>query len=453
MAKTTMVVGVVAAAAVCGAIAWAMMPSTRFAYGVAPIGEGEAILVTRRNEDHATYFWAQLVRRDGTVVWSAETSPVRTDDALGFTGVVADETHVVLLGEHEDKTAVLALDRANGERRWEIELGAGPPNVIADALILDPPRVYVLHDPPDRPPTITALALHDGSTSWSTEIGESQHAAFYGGGVALLAPGRLAVAGSFSDPGIELDGERGVVAGPLPMHRIGCETPTALVGFADDDTVRLPRPGAEGEVGPQRLSLRGARGAYGGPCGERDGDAIVVALDHDDRIMPLRIDPSSGTPRWLLDLGDGVLGESVSRDGRLPRLLPVVVSRSHPEGRRTVVVDLDTGEILGEHAHEDDRMVFVTADRAFVMGLFSPTVFALDPVTGALAWAGRFEGTIGDEVRVQDFRFGELWLTGRGRGRPDALSWAVLDLASASVTARHGEVVVTDVGALGWAGR
>jgi outer membrane protein assembly factor BamB len=452
MAKTTMVVGVVAAAAVCGAIAWAMIPSTRFAYGVAPIGEGEAILVTRRNEDHATYFWAQLVRRDGAVVWSAETSPVRADDALGFTGVVADETQVVLLGEREDKTAVLALERATGDRRWEVELGAGPPSVIADTLILDPPRVYALHDPPDGPPTITALSLHDGSTSWSFEIDDAQHAAFYGGGVALFAPGRLAVAGSFSDPGIELDGERGVVTGPLPMHRIGCETPTALVGFADDVAVRMQRPGPQGEVEPQRLSLRGARGASGGPCGERADDVVVVALDHGDRILPLRIDPSSGAARWMLDLGEGVVGDSVSRDGGLPRLLPIVVSRTHRDDRRTVVVDLDTGEILGEHAHEDDRMVFVTADRAFVMGLSSPTVFALDPSTGALAWAGRFDGTIGDEARVQDFRFGELWLTGRGWGRPDALSWVVLDLASASVTAQHGEVAVTDVTASGWGG-
>jgi hypothetical protein len=433
----------------------AVVPATRFIYGLAPIGADEAILLTRRNEDDATYFWAQLSRGDGTVAWSTELSPFETYEALGFSGIAASDDRVVLLGTLGSTTTALGLDRATGEQLWQTEISAGLAEDIGTVLILDGPRVYALHGLIGRPPsTITALALADGSVLWTLDLAAS----FPGADmfqVASLGPDRLVITHS-EGVGAELDGATGALRGPLPLRRITCETRHGIIGSDGSNVVVLSTPkSTDSKVSAQVVDLGGAgRPSREGPCGERDGDVIVGLSDPaDDRAVIVRLDPVAGSVRWRLRLEADWSTEVVSADGTLPQFLAVVVHGDDPTGEsstRTIVVDLDAGAIVSQHPHDDHLVAFVTGERAYVMAVFRATVFALDPKTGGLASATRFAGTGGNDVRREDLRFGRLWLFGLGFGKPSALSWGTFDLASGAVSRVSGEVEPSDVTSSGW---
>lgn len=82
--KKLLVLGLALAALAVGAylVVDALAPPTRFSYGVYPVSEREAILLTRRNEDDATSFWVQLVSDDGALRWVHETTPLEVEEAL-----------------------------------------------------------------------------------------------------------------------------------------------------------------------------------------------------------------------------------------------------------------------------------------------------------------------------------------------------------------------------------
>lgn len=440
-------------------LVWVLTPATRFVYGIAPIDRDEAVLLTRRNEDDATHFWVQLVREDGAVVWSTETSPLAVRDALGFSGVAASDGRVVLLGERDQATVVLALGRSGGERLWEREVSSAPQHRIGPMLVLDGPRVYALHDHVvgDRSiETITALALEDGEVLWTLAAPhpEVQSRRL---DVALRGPGRLVMTNWTTDETIELDGQTGEARRSLPMRSQGCSTPRGIVGYDPRKLVWLPGPVAGGQEASPRVVELGpdVRPSLDGPCGERGDDLVIGAALGDRDIGLVRVGSEDGTVRWTLPLGDWSFQRSTSLDGRLPRFLPVGVYGTQVEGGplldEVVVVDLDQGTIVSRNRVDDHRVAFATAERAYVMGTFSHVLVALDPATGAIASATRFPGTTGNDVHDEDYRFGRLWLFGMGWGRPAELSWAAVDLEGGEPPRVHGEIVAVDVTASGWA--
>lgn len=433
----------------------ALTPATRFIYGWAPVGPDEALLLTRRNENDATYFWVQLVKDDGNVAWSREVTPFETSEALGFTSVAASADQIVLLGERGGTTVVKALARGDGEPQWETALAQGESLYIGPQLIIDGLRVYVLHDVgagEQRDETLTALALSDGAVLWTLAPSLQKYGRMLR--FALLEPGRLLVSGASADGAVEYDGVTGRVVRTLPLDPI-CETPRTIIGRRNGALVVMPRVGREAE--PVHLT-GAARVRASGLCGERGDDVIIGQATGDDFAIGLaRVDGRSGEVRWQLDLGRWIVGEAVQGNGQLPRFLPLVVFGSQvadgPILTQVVIVDLDTGSIVSRNPVSEHMRPFVTAGRGYVMAPFARVMFALDPETGALASATRLDGTSDNDVRAEDFRFGRLWLAGRNWGGPSELGWAVLDLESARPLHLHGGLSAVDVTARGWAQR
>jgi len=429
----------------------ALLPATRFIYGLAPVGLNEALLLTRRNESDATYFWAQLVKDDGSVAWSREVTPLHTREALGFTGVAASADRIVLLGEREGTTVVKALARGDGEPQWETALAQGESNHIGPMLIIDGPRVYALHGIGEqRYETLTALALSDGAVLWTLDPAVEKHRPRLH--FALIEPGRLLVSDASATGAVEYDGATGRVVRTLPLHS-KCDTPRTIIGDRIGAVVVMPRAGRA--VEPVHLTGAG-RGALTGPCGERGDDVIIGQStgDGSTNIGLARVDGRSGDVRWRLDFGRRMFGEAIRGNGQLPRFLPLVVFGSEladgPILTQVVVVDLDAGSIVSRNPVSEHMLPFVTAGRGYVMAPFARVMFALDPETGALASATRLDGTSGNDVRAEDFRFGRLWLIGKNFGRPSELGWAVLDLESARPLHLNGGLGAVDVTARGW---
>lgn len=443
-----------------------LTPDTRFAYGVAPLARDQAVLLTRRNEDDATYFWVERVGSDGSVAWTTELSPIEAADALGFSGVAATDTQVLLLGERRGlttgDTVVMSLSRDSGSREWEITVADTPPRRIGPMLIVDPPRLYVIHervlDAERREDAITALALADGKLLWRLEPPADAPLVMQRE-VALRGPGRLLTT---SPTGlVELDGATGATREAFPFNWLRCGTPMGIVASDGRKLAFLPRVAETGgDHGADARTLEldpGWRDAIEGPCGMRGDDLVVGTMHTSGGIGLTRLDPTTGATRWLLDLGPWLYDLGTTANGRLPRFVPLVVFGTQVQGglmeNQVVVVDLDQGTIVDRHPVRDHMRPLVTADRAYVMGLFIGTLFALDPATGKLARATHLGGLDTSDFRAEDYRFGTLWLTGTGWGGPADLAWLVFDLETGSPVRVNGKVTLEDVTASGWSAR
>jgi len=192
-----------------------------------------------------------------------------------------------------------------------------------------------------------------------------------------------------------------------------------------------------------------------GPSGARGGDVVVaVAPGEGLEVGLVRVDPSSGVVRWKLTLGQWLFDDFTSADGRLPRQVAVVPFGSQtehgPMPHEVVVVDLDAGAITSRNRVDSGWSPFVTPEGAYLLSTSRPTVLALDPATGALASASSVRPTSRNEARVEDFRFGRLWLMGMGWGGPSELGRAVIDLDHSKPLYANGEVEVQDVSDRGW---
>lgn len=75
------------------------------------------------------------------------------------------------------------------------------------------------------------------------------------------------------------------------------------------------------------------------------------------------------------------------------------------------------------------------------------TLVALDPETGAIARATSFPPAflVANELPVQDFRFGQLWVAAEHYARPAALPYAVVDLTTDAVTHTGGDMRPRDM--------
>jgi outer membrane protein assembly factor BamB len=449
-----LVAGILAATLV-----WWLIPAERFTYGVAPIGRDEAMLLTRRNESDRTQFWAQLVRTDGETAWTAEISPIETAEALGFSGIAANQDRVLLLGRREGTTVVMALDRETGDELWETVVPSATLERIGPMLLVDGPRVYAIHQEGDsRSETITALALDDGAILWRLGPRDGSVDRLH---VELLAPARLVVTGR-GPAGLELDGATGKVWRSLPFDRLLCTVPRGIVGREKARrVVLLQRPASDGQEATASTARLGADMrivSRDGPCGERGGDLIIGAQSDDHNALSIvRIDADSGAVLWILPLGNRAFGAPVvTLDGRLPRFMPVsAFDRNEARGpirEEIVVVDLDRGAVRARYRTDENWQAFVTGDRAYAMSSFlRATVVALDPATGAVARVTRLDGVDRIYLRWQHLRFGHLWLSGRmGWARPSELDWAAMDLTTGRPVHLNGDVVATDLTTAGW---
>jgi outer membrane protein assembly factor BamB len=430
--------GAIVAAIGAAIVAWGFMVPTRFIYGVVAAGPGEALLLTRRNEDRATYFWLERVDLAGHR-WTAALTPLEPDESLGFSSVAVDDDRVVLLGVQPDGDVAAALDRATGDRLWTTTLPAAPStdSRIGPTVVFDGPRVVLVRGirGADAPAIqIDVLAVADGGLLWS-------HAPGSDGDVQRIAADRLLVT-SRGEDAVVLAGDTGAVVARVPGAWVRCPLPAgALLSGRDGITV-------VGADAPRRLAADPQWRPAGGPCGARDGDLVVAGRRaSDDAAVLVRLDPVTGAARWQVDLGQQQLEETLSLDGRLPRFLPVTMFGGDAAGvvNALAIVDLDAGTVIRQAVVQEHTAVVVTGERAWMWAPFRGVLVGFDPATGAFAALTRFKGTYSSDLTRDDLRFGELWLYGMDWGGPGALPWVSVDLADARAPRLSGTVVIEAV--------
>lgn len=457
----------VALAGLVGTATWVVfVPTPRFIYGVAPLGADSALLLTRHNNDTAR-FWVQRVQADGTIAWSVEQTPFHTDESLGNTAVLATDSLILLLGQtgetdplsqnFGDQIAVRAVSPTTGALQWETALGVGELYSAGPAFFWDGPRVYVLH--PHRVgegtiETVTALDLADGQILWTLPPATG----FRLLQLTLVAPARLLLAG-VDGRAVELDGTTGQEVASHALHRISCATPDQIIANLQGDLVLMARASVDEAHAPTVLpaDLVGpdTRFAPSSLCGAYQSDVVHGITRNLSEVGLARVDPVSGAVRWQVWLpGSRIFDETLTADGRLPRFVPVTVYGNRapdaPIERDVAVVDLETGNIVWTRAVTERFTTFVTAERAFAYAAYARALVALDASTGQVAQRWRVVGLGANDLAVQDFRDGRLWLTGWEYARPNALPWAVFDLATASPFYLNGEVDILQVAPTAW---
>ncbi|MGB1274752.1 MAG: PQQ-binding-like beta-propeller repeat protein, partial [Nannocystaceae bacterium] len=340
---------------------WLAKPKTRFTYGLQPVSQHSAILLTRHNSRDATYFWVEHVADDGKLLWSREVSPFRPADALEFSGIAATEDRVVLLGKGPDGTGkAMALATTTGELLWETVLGSDPFSArIGRMLILDNSRVYVFFDQivdeEEVVNSVCAVSLSNGQVLWSRTIEDASP----GYKPIVLAPDRLVVPKS-NHQYTEVDGATGKELRDLPIERVGCEIPEGLLGYAGQELIPISRAGV-----PTHIALPDkAHGTWRGPCGvhrtPEASDDYVIGIQGKTASM-IKFPASGGSPVWQLDLGTTNFEDSASQMGVLPRFLPVIVTTA--EGNDVLVVDLDRGNLVSREPIPLGSSVFVGPER------------------------------------------------------------------------------------------
>lgn len=419
-----------------------LVPDERFIFGVAAAGPTEALLLTRRNEDHSTAFWIEHVDLAGQLRWSVELSPLKPRDALGFTSVAAADDRIVVLGLRGNDEVALALDRTSGKRLWETVLPGAHETTgrIGPMVLIDGPRVYLVRETKsggglaDR---VDALSLADGATLWAFEPDK-------GADVYLLGPDRLLVSSMHGGASV-LAGATGEVSQEIELTRVLCSVPEGLLATHVDRALIVPtaadRPVWHTEPDPKWQ-------VWDGPCGARGEDLVLGVRDHvRDSTGLARIDRKTGLPRWQIDLGIVQSNPILTLDGRLPRFLPVYVYGSHGEGpivNEIAIVDLDAGVVMKRATIVDHVEVLATAERAWLWFRFKNTLAGLDPATGLLTSATHFAGLSGADIRHDDLQFGALWLHGMGWDRPAALPWMAVDLGTGEVLRTAASIVPRD---------
>jgi hypothetical protein len=417
-----------------------LRPSPRFTLGVLAVGPGEALLVTRHNETHGTRGWIEHVDAGGALRWSAEVTPLEVHEALGFSSVAATGELIVALARGPDGDVVLALDRVSGARQWSTTLPAIPRSgtPIGPTVLLDGPRVVLVRETAADGTVgavirLDAVALADGAHLWHHEPGDD-------GDVLLIAPDRLLV--TTRDRSSVLDGAGQVVASPS-VWRVMCPLPTGVLASGGRQLVVLSSaPARELPLAPeQRITT--------GPCGDRDGDLVVTTQTGDLGGPAIgRLASDTGVARWpATPFADRLFEPVVAIEGRLPRFLPFTLYGRDADGpllREFAVLDLDTGTVVARGPLDETADAIVSAGRGWLSLRFRGVIVGFDPATGAYASATRLTGLRFDDARVEDVRFGELWLYGVEAARPDALPWAHVDLASGAVTHIHGAVGSSD---------
>lgn len=420
----------------------AFVPVERFILGVAAAGPTEALLLTRRNEDHSTRFWLEHVDVAGELRWSAELSPLEPWDTLGFTSVAAADDRVIVLGMRGADMVALALDRTSGRHLWETVLPRTPSTSgrIGPTVLIDGPRVYLVRESlfiaglADR---VDALSLADGATLWTSEPDLAAH-------VHLLAPDRLLINPMGKAASVR-SGATGEVVTRLELTHVVCAIPDGLLASHSGRPMLVP---AAADQPLWRAGPDAPWHIWSGPCGVRGEDPVLPVRfggGPNDSTGLVRIDRQTGLPRWQIDLGQTQPYELLTLDGRLPRFLPVSSSSARGGAlNELVIVDLDAGVVVRRAEIADHIEVVATAERAWLWLQFKNTLAGLDPATGLLTSATAFDGLSSPNIRREDLQFGALWLHGAGLARPAALPWAAVDLATSEVLRTAASIVPRD---------
>lgn len=432
-----LVVSVVAAVA--GALLW-LRPTPRFIQGQLAIGPGEALLLTRHNESRGSRAWIDRVDAGGALRWSAELTPLEVNEALGFTGLAANDELIVALARGPDGDVVVGLDLATGARRWQSTLPPVPRSdtPIGTSVLLDGPRAVLVRvvaadGTVGATLRLDAVALADGAHLWHHDPGDD-------GDVRRLAPDRLLVTPRDQSARV-LDGATGLVVESPTISRVLCPLPNGVLAAAIGQMVVLPSTPAS------VLPVEAMLGPTEGPCGDRDGD-LVVTLNRSDAsgAAVVRRAADTGQPRWPAALSGRLFNPMVAIDGRLPRFLPLTMFGDDGNDallREFAVLDLDTGDVVARGPLDETAAIVVSAHRGWLWLRFRGVLVGFDPTTGAYASATRVADTRPDDIRHEDVRFHGLWLHGEQTARPGALPWAHVDLATGFLTT-HGSITTSD---------
>ena len=435
-----------------GAVAfWALRPKTRFVTAVAPIGPKQAVLVTRRNEDHATWHWLQLEDADGTVRWSVDTGTHGVLASLDEAAVAATKRRVYALlvpggvGDGPDEVRLLALDRATGRRLWDVvadpHAGTGRVSPDSPAVLVDRRRVYVALGT-TRTGRIDAFARGTGKHLWTRAIDRG-----FRGAARFVDPGHLLLT-SYLGETLSLDRKTGAVdghthhwfLGDVPGGLAFTDLVSVIVRHPDGHDTRYPvAKGTTPWTTPSVVGVRGQLLVVGVHQRARPS-AALVAYDRRTR-----------APVWTLEVGATSLTRFLGDGRALPRLLPVgIYGAPGPHGSRhagIVVVDLDAGRIVQRYDLGDMADVAIAAAGRPWVWLDDDTLVALDPRTGAVARATTLAGAglVGPDLHARDLRFGQLWLFRDDYVRPSRLPFAIVNLATGTVGHLHAGMTTRDV--------
>ena len=417
MSKRTLIVAAIVVALAVGLFFW-LQPATRFVYALTPIAFDEAVLLTRRNEDGASYFWVQLVKSDGTIRWSVELTPYETVEADGITAAVATAERVFLLGGSRGELVLSAFAREDGDRLWAKRIGQhGSIDSAGPSLVVDDARIFAMHDAGDSGVTVTTLDFA-GRVLWSHTA--SDYGIFIGS--RIIEPGD-----SYS---AELDRVTGNVARTRTMNDVVVrDVPLGVISTRGGRLTVLGLDDIERGISlPRMVSLE-----LSGMVGD---DLVVVFRDVHGSAPPefARIRPTSGEVAWRLPLPSEDFARLIAPTQVLPRFTAIAL------GNRALVVDLASGTVVAQQDFPFPPIALSSPKRSYILATRPEMLIGVDPDSGALQGALRIDRGKVDDLVAADIAFGRLWVAGDGWAEPDAIGFGVFDLDNASVVSERGEL-------------
>ena len=311
-------------------------------------------------------------RVSGAESLAADPQPVwRISVARGITGAPALAEDVVAVSLVDRRVAL--LDRATGQEIWTrrlgLPIGAGP--LIADD------RLFVAEQTEGG--KVYALRLSNGGTVWDTRVGDT-FASLALADQALFVATREGEIGRLSAQTGEVvwrsDVNGAVRAAPLVTEH------GLLIATQSDSLYLLDR-----ETGAIRVR-RGTRGAV--IAAPALWDSLIVAGTSTGRLEAL--DAATLATRWVIDLGDVIVGSVAVRAGKAYALtgsgLLAIVPLDAPDGARR----LDVGVA--------SRAGPAPAARGVYIGGVNGEIVLIDS-SGTRLWTGRIEPPVNEAVLLE----------------------------------------------------
>lgn|GEM_PF-3213608 len=415
--------------------------------GVAPVDRDLAVLVTLREAVEDDYS-VQLTRADGTVAWSVRTEDHHVLTSTGETAVVGDDRAVYTFEEPimdaPPVTRLVARALADGAELWRRDVDALPRDRIVTfglgGLHVDDERVYLTRVLSDAA-WLDAFARADGEHAWGpVELGPN------GPTVRTFGADRLVALAHLAQHSVLVERSSGDASPLARAHPLGEVDGAQVVVSGGEPTILAP-DGPPVRLHAAELGLVGER--YG-PMGVRAGRVVLGARRSSGRGLALAaFDRARGASAWSVELTAHLFLPHASDGGALPRMFPIALF-SDPGGdldeHRLAVVDLDRGAVVARFVAGKRGLIALTArDRPYVW-LEPDTLVAFAPDTGAIASATRLSGATRAALhRTEQLRHGQLWIVGDTAALPDALPYAVVDLATGEVTHTNGAMTAVDV--------
>ncbi len=270
---------------------------------------------------------------------------------------VTADGRMVIVGEglHLDRdSALLCLDAATGEIRWQVQTPLhveGSPAIEGDIVVVGAGAIENANhqvDPGDNPGFVMGVRISDGKELWRHPVNDPESSPVIADGIAYIGSG---VNGS-AVVALRIASDEDLAKAQLPREVWRTPTPYPAVG---DLTLA------------DNLVLIG--------CGK--GDFVVAAADPEGVILAL--DRSNGKVVWSVDLPDVVLGPIAVKNGRA--VAPV-------RNGEVVAIDLKAkGKILWRQRISDTSPVLagVALTDRFVYAVANDgTLAVLNSIDGAV---------------------------------------------------------------------